>query len=188
MIRNEKESGTMRWMALVVVLAVATGAWAEEKPAGEMLGDPTASLQILERDSIATQDRLAAINTKLDNIRVGSAREKDEEKRNAMLRDSQGLHEQRAMEQIRLNEMMEQLRVRRWQQLQQAFGQECDLFLAGASDISGLSLVGIVDVDGRRMLQFWQKDEDTLWTVDPQKVASVRITTPVAAKTTQPAK
>lgn len=173
----------MRWMIGVVVLAVATGTWAQEKPATPVLDDPTAVLQTLEQEQKVVRERLTDIGAKLDVIRAEQVQEKDEEKRNTMLRKSQVLNDLRNTNQIRLNELNEQLRVRKSQQLRQAFGEECDLMLTdpAQASTSNVHLVGMVDVDGRRMLQFRQKD-GVLWTLDPKRIVAVKVTTPAAGK------
>ncbi len=178
-----KERGAMRWMIGMVALAVATGAWAQEKPAAEVLDDPTAVVRMLEQEQKACRERLMDMGAKLEVIRSDLGREKDEEKRNAIQHNSLALNELRNLGQIRLNELNAELRTRKAQQLRQAFGEECDLMLAEPAQtrIPPVRLVGVVDVDGRRMLQFKQKDNGMLWTVDPKRIAAARVTVPAGA-------
>lgn len=176
-----KERDAMRWMIGMVALAVATGAWAQEKPAAEILDDPTAVVRMLEQEQKACSERLTDIGAKLEAMRgdVGGG-----------ARSSQALNELRNLGQIRLNELNAELRTRKSQQLRQAFGEECDLTLAEPAQtrIPPVRLVGVVDVDGRRMLQFKQKDNGMLWTVDPKRIAAARVTVPAGAAppTTRP--
>lgn len=165
----------MRWMIVMVALAVATGTWAQEKPQAEVLDNPTADMQVLEQEQKACRERLMDIGAKLEASRGAVGGD---------ARSSQALNELRNLVQIRLNELNAELRTRKSQQLRLAFGEECDLTLADSAHawIAGARLVGVVDVDGRRMLQFKQKENGMLWTVDPKRIVMARVVVPAAGK------
>lgn len=174
----------MRWMVCVAAMAITGSVWAEGRPAEEKLEDPTAAIQSLEQEQASCRDRLNDINTQLDENRLAINREQDPETKASLISDMQGLHEKRNTERVRLGELTAQLEIRRARQLRLAFGEECDLVLADAAvgTVNGVHLTGMVDVAGRRMLQFQSKGVALVWTIDPQRIVLVKVTAPAAAE------
>lgn len=155
------------------------------------LADDPAVARRLARQEQVVSERLEQLNQKLDEIRMqASSKDLDETVRNTLLRESQQLNEQRNLNQIRLNELMEQQRQRRQADLQRAFGSECDIFFTQGSDpltLKQLRFVDSLDVAGRSMLQFESVDGQH-WTIDPSRITAVQIRKPDGQDKPEPAK
>ena len=159
-------------------------AMADDTKSEQLLPDPGAILRWLDREEQIYSERVHAIQNDLDKIRadVGDSRT-SEEARNSLLKDSQKLNEQRDLTQLKLNDIREQQQSRQSQQLWTAFGAECDLVLDGGQSLTlqGAHLKNVVNVAGRKMLQFEVKDTG-LCTVDPSRIVYAIIRKPAEGK------